>query len=381
MKELGVIAFTQAIDVSIEENVDFILIAGDLFHTAIPGIDYVKLVIRKLKEVKNKGIRLYYIAGSHDYSPSGKTMLDIIEEADLGICVMKGEVVDDKLKLEFTEDESGAKITGLIGRAGMLEKKYYENLDVKSLEEENGFKIFMFHTALDELKPEHLERMESSPISFLPKGFDYYAGGHVHIVKKHDMEGYKNVIYPGPVFPGNFSELEKLRKGGFYIYDDGNLERKDIVVKPVILKEFDFEGKTIEQANPALRVEDEVAGAIVLIKAFGCVKGKTTSINFKELIEDMYERGAYHVLKSTTKLTSEEFKKVSVKSTTENIESRLIKEHLNQTKHNFQDEELAVKQLISALGQEKNEGEKAKDYENRIKEETKQLLDTLTDDT
>ncbi len=381
MKELGTLAFAKAIDQSIKEKVDFILIAGDLFHTALPGIDYVKLVIRKLREVKQKGIRLYYIAGSHDYSPSGKTMLDIIEEADLGICVMKGKVEDEKIRLEFTKDETGAKITGLIGRAGMLERKYYENLDLKSLENEEGFKIFMFHTALDELKPEHLKEMESSPLSFLPKGFDYYAGGHVHIVKKHEAKGYKNVIYPGPVFPGNFSELEKLRFGGFYIFKDGELERKDIHVKDVVIKEFDFEGKTTETANSELEIKEDVKDKIVLIRAQGTIKGKTTDINFKKLIEDLWEREAYHVLKNTSKLKSEEFKKIQIKSTAEDIESNLIKEHLNQTNHGFTSEENATKQLIHTLSQEKNEGEKAKDYENRIKQETKELLETLMDNT
>ena len=48
-----------------------------------------------------------------------------------------------------------------------------KELDLKNLEEEEGFKIFMFHTALTELKPKNLERMDSAPISLLPKGFDY----------------------------------------------------------------------------------------------------------------------------------------------------------------------------------------------------------------
>ena len=163
---------------------------------------------------------------------------------------MKGKIVDDKLKLEFTKDEkTGVKITGIIGRRGTLEKKYYENLMKENLEEEKGFKIFMFHTSIDELKPEHLKEMASSPASFLPKNFDYYAGGHVHIVKKRSIENYKNLVYPGPVFPANFSEMEKLGVGGFYVYDNGEIKRKEITIKETISKKINVDDKTVEETK------------------------------------------------------------------------------------------------------------------------------------
>ena len=82
-------AFIKAIDLSIENNVNFIIIAGDLFNTSLPGIDKLKDVTIKLKELKDKNIPVYLIAGSHDFSPSGKTMLDVLEKAGLFINVAK----------------------------------------------------------------------------------------------------------------------------------------------------------------------------------------------------------------------------------------------------------------------------------------------------
>ena len=195
LKELNIQAFFEAIDISIKENVDFILISGDLFNTALPGIDKLKDVVKVLKNLSDKEISVYLIPGSHDFSPSGRTMLDVLEQAGLCINVVKGTVENSKLRLKFTIDKkTNAKITGMLGKRGMLERSFYEELDRDSLEKEPGFKIFMFHTALTELKPKHLERMDSAPISLLPKNFDYYAGGHVHIVEKKDLPGYKNVI-------------------------------------------------------------------------------------------------------------------------------------------------------------------------------------------
>ena len=66
-----------------------------------------------------------------------------------------------------TEHKTGTKITGILGRKGLLDKTYYQNLHLNNLEAEPGYKIFMFHTTLSEMKPKHLEKMESYPVSSL----------------------------------------------------------------------------------------------------------------------------------------------------------------------------------------------------------------------
>ena len=377
MKELGSEYFSLAIDRCIERKVDFILISGDLYHTALPGIDQVKIVIRKLKEVKDNGIKVYYIAGSHDYSPTGKTMLDILQEADLGVFVMKGKTENKILTLEMFEDEkTGAKITGIIGKRGMLDRHIYEELDKKSLEEEEGFKIFMFHTTLNELKPSFMN-MEGYDINFLPKGFDYYAGGHIHIYENKTLQGYKNVIYPGPIFPANFSELERLRVGSFVIYDDGEIIREKIEVKKVLVKEFDFEDKTVAQANEELKLDEDVKDKIVLLRIHGKLKSSNKQdLKIKELIDLLYEREAYFVMKNTNKLYSKDFKEVRNQETTspEEVENEVIKKHLNQQENNFENEFEITKQLISALSQEKNDGERNMDYEQRMINEGKKVI-------
>jgi len=159
LKALTEQAFSKFIEESIEETVDFIIIAGDLFNTAIPGIDTLKFVVTELSKPKKQDIPVYAIPGSHDYSPSGKTMLDVLEQAGLLINVCRGTITEEgKLKLAFTQDKkTGAKLTGVIGKRGMLDKHLYEELD-HSISEEPGEKIFLFHTALTELKPKHLEK-------------------------------------------------------------------------------------------------------------------------------------------------------------------------------------------------------------------------------
>lgn len=384
LKELPMQAFEKAIEKCIEEKVDFILISGDLFNTSLPGIEYLKRTVRKLKELKNKNIPIYVIAGSHDFSPSGKTILDVLEEAGLIKNVVKGSIENNKLKLGFTIDEkTKAKITGMLGKKGMLERSYYESLDKTNLEKESGFKIFMFHSAISELKPKELEKMDSNPISFLPKGFDYYAGGHVHIVKDVSLEGYKNVVYPGPLFPNNFYELEKLERGGFYIYDNGKLRYEAIQIKNVFSINIDAEHKNpekvMEEFNEKIK-NKEVYDTIVLVRIEGTLEqGKPSDVSFKEIYNILNQKGNYYVMRNTTKLKSKEFEEIKTETgTTEEIEEKIIKEHLGQIKvdnvDNKKEQELTNK-LMEVFSLEKHEGEKVYEFEERLKKEVSKVLD------
>jgi len=379
LNNLSTEAFTKALDLSVEQKVDFILISGDIFNTSLPAIEKLKTATKKLRKVKDSNIPVYIIPGSHDFSPSGKTMLDVLEYAGLLINVVKGEVVDNKLKLKFTTDpKTGAKITGLLGKKGSLEKKYYENLDYTNLEAEKGFKIFMFHTALSELKPKELEKMESNPVSFLPKNFDYYAGGHVHIVKHANIDSYKNIVYPGPLFPNSFSELEKLKQGGFYLYNNGDIKFISIILHPTISINIEAKYESAAQVYNKILAKIKTINtkdAIVTIRITGELsEGKPGDIDFKS-IYNMLE-SAYFVMKTTSMLKTKEFEEIKIQAdSTDAIELKIIEEHLGQFKALPKElqKELTTA-LLHILDTEKQEGERIMDFEERIRKEVGEVL-------
>src|SRR3989338_7528937 len=384
LKDTSTIAFQKASDKCIGENVDFVLISGDLFNTSLPRLDNLKDAVNALKELKEKNIPVYVIPGSHDYSPSGKTMLDVLENAGLFINVVKGEEINGKLKLKFTIDKkTGAKITGMLGKRYSLEKEYYKNLILEPLENETGYKIFMFHSGIDELKPEDMQNIITQPLSLLPKNFNYYAGGHVHIVKDTKVEGYGTIAYPGPLFPNSLSELEKLETGGFYIVEDSIPKWHPIQVYNINKIIIDCSQKNPEQINDQIlnEIKDkEFINTIVLIRLFGSLSsGKPYDIDFKDIFAKLYDKSAYFVMKNTNQLTTKEFEeiKIAVKSADE-AESAIIKEHLGQIKlkdMNLEKEEALIKQLIQTLSAEKQEGETNPDFERRIKDEVSKVLD------
>jgi len=387
LRNASIDSFIKIMDMCIDKNVDFILISGDLFNTSLPAVDHLKDAVEKLKELKDKNIPVYIIAGSHDFSPSGKTMLEVLEKAGLFVNVVKYEEIGEEIKLNFTVDKkTGVKIAGMIGKKGGLEREHYKNLIKENLEQEDGYKIFMFHSALEEFKPSDLKEMEGHPLSFLPKGFNYYAGGHVHYVFEKEEPGYGLIAFPGPSFPNNFKELEKLGRGGFYIVDveDGRtkVEFEPIQIHNVFMINVNAGNKTAEEIEQEilLQVEKkEFNNTIITIRVEGKLgSGKPSDINFKSIFEQLYNKSAYFVMKNTNKLTGEEFEKIKVeKDSADEIENSLIKEHLGQIKvegfDSVKEEEL-TKELIKVLDIEKQEGERVVDFEQRIKENVEKII-------
>ena len=377
-------AFEEAFSIALAEKVDFILIAGDLFNTALPGIERLRAAVKTLQAAKAAGVAVYLIPGSHDFSPSGKSMLHVLEEAGLLVDVFKGEVVDGRLRLELTVDpKTGCALTGILGRKGMLDREHYDSLDIEELRarlSEHKDRVFLFHTALEELRPKELEAMEASPVSMLPLGFDYYAGGHVHIVRARSLEGYHEVVYPGPVFPASFSELEGLGGGNMVIVENNTPRDVPIRLKPVVALRLDVEGlspaQATEKASSELR-KATLEDAIVLLRLHGTLsEGSSADIDFRSLFSAAYASGAYFVMRNTVAVRSvaledESFADRSATS----IEEELIKESVGRVGNPFGDREAEVaRSLLRSLSAEKAEGETNTVYEERVVEEAKRLL-------
>jgi len=363
LKELGLKSFEEAINICIKENVGFVLISGDLFNSALPGIEIIKRTAEILKRLKENDIDCYIIAGSHDYSSAGKTMLDVLERAGLVENVTK--IKDNKLKM--TLDKTNTKISGLFGLKGGLEKKYYQDLDFSEIENESGFKIFMFHTALNEFKPKDLENVEGLELNKLPKNFNYYAGGHVHYIYEGNYDKGK-VVFPGALFPNNFKELEEFNYGSFYLIDD-QLNLKNIRIKLKDILKVKINATTPEQVESELMELKDFEDKIVTIRIEGILEsGKVSDIDFKKILNHL--KDAYVILRNTNKLKSKEIEDIKIEGNVENLEEDNIKEIISV---NF--DENFVKNLIELFDREKNEGEKNLDFEDRILNEIRKIID------
>ena len=371
-------------DICKQENVDFILISGDLFHANLPDMYVVNEAVKKMKEVQDAGIPVYVIYGSHDYSPNCTSIIDILDSTGLIKKVVRGEDIDGKLRLGvFTDPKTKAKLVGISGRKGGLEKNYFEMLDRETLEKEDGFKIFAFHSAISELKPEFLAQMESIPVSLLPKDFDYYASGHVHKKSESRFEGYGRVVFPGALFGGYPRDLEDSAKGekrGFYVVSfEAKVESvkfMEVSVCDFEYFEYDVSDKNSVQAKKDLfgklcmtRADEK----IVVVKLKGELSGgKTSDINSGEIRDLLKKNGALDVIINRYGLASKDYASIKVVGEdVHTIEARLLRENIGAVK--VSREELKAdkgaklaQDLLKILRQEQKLNETKKDYVERI---------------
>lgn len=364
LNKLGIENFKKAVTICLDENVGFVLISGDLFDVAMPGYDVINEVARQLARLKENDVNIYVIPGSHDYSVTGKTALNILESADL--CVNANKLEDGILNI--IEDKTGVKITGMPGKRGGLEKEDYKTLKKDSIENENGFKIFMFHTALEEFKPKDLENVECTSYLDLPKKFSYYAGGHVHYLLDIFKENYGMIVYPGPLFPNNFKEIEELKRGSFCIVDDNlNIERKFLELKKGVLS-FIISGSSASEINAKIESiieENDFTDKIVTLRISGEFEtGKISDVKIREFAKKIEEKGAFYVMKNTNRLKLKEFEEVKLHGEVKDIEKELIKQHLGQFK--IENEKILTEELIEIFAQDKLDGETNTLFENRI---------------
>ena len=362
IQELNLKSFQYAISKCISEKVNFILISGDLFDSPYPSIEILKEAFNEFRKVKEAKIPVFLIAGSHDYSVSGKTFLEVLEKGGFCKNVSLYEEREDKIMLLPTIIENCA-IYGYSGKKSSLE---VEDIERIKLQDAPGmFKILMLHTAIrDAIGTLPIKAVNEKN---LPK-VDYLALAHLHI--KYNKE---NRVYSGPTFPNNISELEELKGGSFYIVDNGRARREEINLKQVAVYSLEIKNSlsATEKILQTLELEN-VKDKVVIIKLHGSLdQGKITDIDFPKIEEFLIKKGAYSFLKTITQLhTSDPELKIETASA-EMLEQQMIKNFQEKTPGKFTP---LLAPLMSILTSERGEDEKSSVFEGRIYSEFTKII-------
>ena len=261
-------AFSELVDRTIELKPDFMIIAGDLFHQARPSNHTLENTIRSFKRLKDAGIPVLTVDGSHDSAPNTitSTILYPLDSAGLiihlprhkGACWAKPDCCyvygipnyhnrhkTQEALPKFMEANPPSPQTGVAN-------------------------IFVFHGAVDlpDVKPPYIEA-ELSP-DLLPEGFCYYAAGHIH--DRH-MSKFKSglLVYSGCIETVGYDEA-KITKGFYHVHVDekGQVTPELIELtspRKFIILEYDFTGmvssKITETAAQMVKEADE-ADAIII---------------------------------------------------------------------------------------------------------------------
>jgi exonuclease SbcD len=200
--------FEESIDKSIQEHVEAIIIAGDIFHNPKPNGSAIIKLAHELKKLKEKSIPVYFILGEHDISRINDVPVPFLFH-NLGLA--KRLRPDTPIKMKdlliygFNKQRRSNIDNGLLKPFKELEKI------IQSDENKRLKKILVLHQGLSDFNRFAGEIFAND----LPVGFNYYAMGHYHDHMQKNFPELDNslVAYPGSLDLGHNESISEVEKG------------------------------------------------------------------------------------------------------------------------------------------------------------------------
>ncbi len=257
--------FNQAINIAIENKVDFVIHTGDFFHHSKPSNETIVDAINLIKKLNDYNIPMYTIPGNHDRGSGIRdtTPLEILSH--FGIKFLNQNI----------EEFNGINIFGIkhISKHNLKKiniKNVLEDLFEKA-EKKNNFNLLMLHFEFEPFFRDGLK------LEDIPDSFNYIGIGHFHQRQKpfQDFLG-RWIVYPGSTEYTAFNENNYVEKG-CYIVDVSADKSVNIQFKPLntrtflrlnqkIEKDEDFEILINKIKYEVEKLEDNVKKPILFLK-------------------------------------------------------------------------------------------------------------------
>lgn len=228
-------AFINLIDLAIEEAVDFLLIAGDLYDGDWKDYNTGLFFTRQMGRLDKAGIRAFIVSGNHDGASRITRNLPLPENV-VHFSAAKPE--------SFRLDELDVVIHAQSYASGTISENLAANYPLRI---SGSFNIGILHTALTG-RPGHENYAPCSLDDLKSKGYDYWALGHVHkqeVVCKDPM-----VVFPGNIQGRHIKESGP--KGAVLVrVEDGyiaEIEYRDLDVVRWVLCHVDLTTCETEEA-------------------------------------------------------------------------------------------------------------------------------------
>ncbi|MDF0726898.1 DNA repair exonuclease [Cytobacillus sp. S13-E01] len=181
-------SFTKVIDLAIRENVDFILISGDLFDSADRSVRAQVRFRKEMKRLDEQGISAYVIHGNHDHIGGDWTAI----QWPLNVHVFTNQEVEIQ-----TFQKSGKPLANLYGFS-YQEKAVTKNMvPLYEKEGDAAYHIGLLHGSAEGSLLEHNNYAPFTIKQLLDKKFDYWALGHIH--KRQVLHEEPLIVYPGNI--------------------------------------------------------------------------------------------------------------------------------------------------------------------------------------
>ncbi len=259
-------SWLRLVEIALEERVDAVLIAGDVFDRPRPRNEHVALVARGIRRLVEKGVRVVAAHGEHD-TPGRRemTVLELLESMIDGFAAPRprGSGPDQVAASIVRIGDVDVAVYPMVKADPQARKKlarvllpvYQRVLEARGARR----RVFLAHIGLQEVMPCPFPDPESCPhdaaLSQIPR-VDYAALGHVH--REWLSTGPVAAAYPGSAFPKDVSEArERFPRGALLVDLDGD----EPSIQRVEYGVASYWAERVEIHGP-MAVEREVAEAI-----------------------------------------------------------------------------------------------------------------------
>jgi len=265
------------------------ILSGDVFDSPRPPNTTLATAVRVLRRLKEAGIPVLTVEGSHDMEPNVITGTVLLPLHNAGLITYLPRSEGGSWRNEE------CYVYGLRNFRGLKEAdeslpKYYEEKPPKP--HPSLFNIFVFHGALDSVPTLQSNIQPDIRADQIPQGFQYYAGGHLHKPVYCNFKGGV-LAYPGCLETTAYDEAE-TEKGFFHVKVKSRettpeVERvKNETARPFTVLEKDLSDtpsdKITEEACSLLAENDREGEVLILIlKGQLPIGGKRSQINIPKI--------------------------------------------------------------------------------------------------
>ncbi|PZP26971.1 MAG: DNA repair exonuclease [Roseateles depolymerans] len=222
-------AFTVLVDRAIEEAVDFVVIAGDLYDGGWRDYNTGIFFCKEMGRLKRAGVPVFVLFGNHD------------AESEM---TKKLELPDNVHSFSASKPQS-FKVEGL---AVALHGQSFRQRDVTNnlvtgypAPVADHFNIGVLHTALEGYAS-HASYAPCTLDELQAKGYQYWALGHVHEFEQ--WTGASTVVFPGNLQGRNVRELG--RRGAVLVTVD---DVSDVRVERIFIDVLRWEHLTVDASE------------------------------------------------------------------------------------------------------------------------------------
>src|SRR5947209_636109 len=206
-------AYLAMVEYAIENTVDFVLIAGDLFHHARADAWTLKQAIAGLEALRDAGIPVLAIEGNHDAQHYYKNLswMQFLSDQELLVLLdMQKEENGLKRLVPFDPESRRGSFVDVAG-ARVYGLKYYGASTARIIEEvagdvepgPHGYTVMMLHAGMQGQVPHLHGGLTPAQLQPLRPAVDYFALGHVHKRLVEDP-----IFNPGSLETNSTEEME-----------------------------------------------------------------------------------------------------------------------------------------------------------------------------